>query len=53
MPKIWLTSNPAFAVLVAAVGGLPSATLGDLDAVCQGDFAVCLGPMLKKVLGGI
>jgi hypothetical protein len=36
----WHTGNAVFAVRVAAVGGLPSATVGEEFAVCLGGFAV-------------
>ena len=32
----WHTANAVYAVRVAAVGGLPSATVGEDFAVCQG-----------------
>ena len=48
MPNIWHTANKVFAVPVAAVpvaavGALPSATVGEIFAVCLRVFVVCLG----------
>ena len=48
MPNIWHTANKVFAVPVAtvpvaAVGALPSATVGEVFAVYLRVFAVCLG----------
>ena len=43
MPDFWHTANKVFAVPVAAVGALPSATVGKVFVVCLRVFAVCLG----------
>ena len=48
MPDEWHTANMAFAVPMAAFGALPSATVGDVFAVCLRGFAVCLGHMAKS-----
>ena len=52
MPDIWHTANKVFAVPVAVVGALPSATVGEVFAVCLRVFAVCLGHTANSVVSG-
>ena len=42
MPDFWHTANKVFAVPVATVRALPSATVGEIFAMWLRVFAVCL-----------
>ena len=48
MPDYWHMANTVFADPVAAVGALPSATVGEVFAVRLRVFAVCLGHMANS-----
>jgi len=46
VPDFWRTANKIFAVSVAAVSALPSATVGEVFAVCLGHTANSWSPVV-------